>query len=85
MSWLISDFSIFGWHIQHWPLIIAVELVILNSIVGFILSGDPGAYDCGRAPPQLSGLSVCAQLGRQMGDPADAARTVGKLARFALG
>jgi hypothetical protein len=30
----------FGWHIQHWPLIIAVELVVLNSIVGFILSGD---------------------------------------------
>jgi hypothetical protein len=40
MSWLISDFSIFGWHIQHWPLIIAVELVVLNSIAGFILPAD---------------------------------------------
>jgi hypothetical protein len=36
MNWLLSDFSIFGWHIQHWPLVVpfgAVAAFVFTELI----------------------------------------------------
>jgi hypothetical protein len=86
LDWLTADFSVFGFHIQHWMPVVA--LVFAVFIVSLFSTSENSANRTERAFPMQyfdQSADKYERLGKVIGDTISAIIVVGFMAIFVYG